>query len=453
MVAGFGSLLLNLSTTTLNVALDRLLHDLHTTLAVAQWTITGYLLSLTLVLPTFRWMAERVGMRRLYIASLLGFTATSLLCAAAWSIDSLIAFRILQGAVGGLLTPIAQALTAKHATRAQMGRLLSLVAIPVLAAPLLGPLVGGVLVEALSWRSIFVINVPLGLGCAALCARFLPRDAPGEVAPSELDVVGLSLLSPGMALFIYGVSSLRHATHPASSATLLLPFAVAIALIAAFIVHARRRPDTALLDLRLLGQGTVAAALVTYVLTSVASFGGQLLLPLYYQQVRGQSPMGAGLLLAAQGFGMLITLPRVGRLTDRHDPGRLAMGGVVITVLGTMAFAFATETTSLWLLSISLVVRGAGLGAISNPVLSTVYRRLPKSEVANATTALNVVQRIGAPLGTALMAVLLGWRTAASASLSTAFAETFTACVALSALTLVPAFFLVGATSPPSSRS
>ena len=129
------------------------------------------------------------------------------------------------------------------------------------------------------------------------------------------------------------------------------------------------------------------------------------------------------------------------------DPGRLAIGGVLLTLLGTIAFAVASETASLWLLSLSLVVRGAGLGATNNPALSAVYRQMPRSEVANATTALNVVQRIGAPLGTAFMAVLLQWRVGVSASLPAAFAQTFTACVALNALTLVPALFLIGARS------
>jgi len=443
-VAGLGSLLLNLGTTTLNVALGKLLQDLHTTLAVAQWTITGYLLSLTLVLPTFRWMAERMGMKRLYVASLLGFTGTSLLCATAWSIESLIAFRVLQGIVGGLLTPVAQALTAQHATERQLGRLLSIVVIPVLIAPVLGPFVGGLLVEKLSWRAIFLVNLPLGAACAMLCARVLPRDAP-RTARHRLDVTGLALLSPGMALVIYGISGLRHGGM--SSSQIVSLFAVSTALIGAFLAHAHRHPGTALLDVRLFRQRTAAAALTTYVLTNVVNFGGQLLLPLYYQQVRGRTPMEAGLLLVPQGIGMLLTMPFIGRLTDRHDPGRLVIGGVSLTLLGTIVFAFGSETTSMGLLCASLVVRGAGLGSTNNPALSAVYRHLPKSEVANATTAVNVVQRVGAPLGTAIMAVVLQWRADVCASLPAAFAQTFAACLALSIFTLLPATFLVGAAS------
>lgn len=121
----------------------------------------------------------------------------------------------------------------------------------------------------------------------------------------------------------------------------------------------------------------------------------------------------------------------------------------MVTLLGTLGFTFAAETPSLWLLGASLVVRGAGMGASTNPALSAVYRRLPKSEVANATTALNVVQRIGAPLGTSMMAVVLQWRAVASPSLAQAFGQTFTACAVLSALTVMPAWFLLGESPLP----
>ncbi len=445
VVAGLGSLLLNLSTTTLNVALDKLIVDLHTSLDLAQWSLTGYLLALTLVLPLFRWASERVGVRRLYLASLVGFTISSGLCAVAWSIESLIVFRVIQGAVGGLLTPIAQALTAQHAGERHMGRLLSIVAVPVLVAPLLGPVVGGLLVSELSWRWIFLLNVPLGFLCTALCARHLPADEVSRAPGARLDFVGLSLLSPGMALVIYGISNLRRAGGHAGAATTAAPFVVAAALLGLFVLYARPRPERALLDLRLFRERTVSAALATYVLSSMVSFGGQLLLPLFYQQVRGQSPLWAGVWLAPQGLGMILTMPRIGRLSDRYDPGKLAIGGVILTLLGTIAFTQATEETSMGLLALSLVVRGAGLGATNNPVLAAVYRHLPKREVANATTALNIVQRMGAPLGTASMAVFLQWRGARSPPKGEAFRETFSISVAFSLLTLVSAAFLVGA--------
>lgn len=456
LIASFGSLLLNLSATTVSVAIDRLMLELRAPLAVVQWIVTGYLLALTLVLPSFRWAMERLGSRRLYVGCLLGFTATSALAAAAWSAPSLIAFRVLQGAVGGLLAPLTQALIAQLAGPRRMGRAVSIVSVPVLVAPVLGPVLGGLLVQRLSWRWLFLFNCPLGLLGAYLAHTRLPA---GETASrTRLDVVGLALLSPGIALLTYGVSALGRA-HGALGPRVYLPLAAALVLVTAFALDARRRPRTALLDLTLFRHRAVGAALVTYLLASFGSFGAQLVLPLYYQQVRGESPARAGLLIAPQGLGMLLTLPQVGRLTDRFDHGKLVIAGVLTTLLGTYAFTRVTDHSSYAVLSLALVVRGAGLGATSTPALAAAYRTLTRDQIPNATTALNVVQRLGAPIGTATMAVVLERFAAADGggatrgALARAFAHTFTVSAALSAVALFAAFALVGSNDTPPARS
>ncbi|MCU1280042.1 MAG: Multidrug resistance protein, partial [bacterium] len=452
LIASFGSFLLNLGSTTINVALDKLMRDLDAPLSVMQWIVTGYLLALTLVLPSFRWTVERLGSRRLYVGCLVAFTGTSLLAALAWSAPSLIAFRVLQGAVGGLLAPLTQTLIAQLAGPKRMGRAVSIMSVPVLVAPLLGPVLGGLVVQRLSWRWLFLFNIPFGLAGAWLAQRRLPAGETSSRTP--LDVVGLALLSPGIALLTYGLSALGRA-HGLVTPRVLVPLAVAVALVAAFVVDARRRPRTALLDLGLFRHRAVSAALVTYLLASVGSFGAQLVLPLYYQQVRGESPTHAGLLIAPQALGMLATLPQVGRLADRIDHGKLVILGVVTTLVGTYAFMQVTEHSSYLWLSLALFVRGAGLGATNTPALAAAYRQLSRDEIPNATTALNVVQRLGAPIGTATMAVALQ-RFAADAGgsrplLARAFAHTFTVSAALSGLALFAALALVRSNTQPRS--
>jgi EmrB/QacA subfamily drug resistance transporter len=438
-IASFGSILLNLSTTSINVAIDRLMSDLNAPLSVMQWIVTGYLLALTLVLPSFRWAVERLGTRRLYVGCLLAFTATSTLSALAWSAGSLIAFRVLQGAVGGLLAPLAQALIAQLAGPKRMGRAISLISVPALIAPVLGPVIGGLLIQRLSWRWLFLFNVPLGLAGAWLAHRRLP---PGETAArTRLDLVGLGLLSLGIALFTFGVSSFGR-PHGAAPASVWVLLALSFALIAAFVLHAARRPTTALLDLRLFKHRIVGSALVTCLIAALGSFGSQLVLPLYYQQIRGASPTRAALLIAPQGIGMLLTLPQVGKLADRYNPGKLVVVGVLTTIAGTWAFMQVTDHTSYALLSASLLVRGAGMGAVGAPALASAYKSLGRDEIPNATTAINVVQRLGAPLGTAIMAVTLQ-RFSGGTPSAAAFAHTFMVSAALSALALLAARGLV----------
>ncbi len=439
LIASFGPLLLNLNSTTVNVAIDRLMAQFHAPLSTVQWIVTGYLLALALVLPSFRWMVEHVGSRRLYVTCLLAFTATSALSACAWSAQSLVAFRVLQGAVGGLLAPLTQTLIAQLAGPKRMGRAVAIVSIPVLVAPVLGPVLGGILIQHLPWRWLFLFNTPLGLIGAWLAQRRLPAGTTDKRTP--FDVFGFVVLSPAIGLFTYTVSSLGRARAISLGSTLSL--VVSAALIVVFIVDARRRPESALIDLRLFKRGAVSAGLVAYVLTSFATFGAQLLLPLYYQQVRGQSAMGAGLLLAPQGLGMLLTLPQVGKLTDRFDNGKLVVAGVLTTLVGTYAFTQVTDHTSYLWLSISLVIRGAGLGATSTPALTVAYKYLGKSDIPNATTAINVIQRLGAPLGTATMAMTLQRFTAVTPTLAHAFARTFTVSAALSCLALFAGLVLV----------
>jgi EmrB/QacA subfamily drug resistance transporter len=439
LIASFGSLLLNLNSTSINVAISKLMVSFDAPLSRAQWIITGYLLALAFVLPTFRWAVERLGSRRLYVGSLIAFTATSGLCACAWSVESLIFFRALQGVVGGLLTPLTQTLAAQLAGPKRMGTAMGLISIPILVAPLLGPTLGGLVIQRLSWRWLFLFNAPLGLVGAWLALRRLPAGTTSK--RTRLDFLGVSLLSPGIALFTYALSLVGRG--PLLSSSLLAAFGISLALITAFVLDASRRPTTALIDLRLFKRPTFDAALIAYLLTSFGEFGAQLILPLYYQQARGRSAIETGLLLLPQGIGMLLTLPRVGQLTDRFDNGRLVIAGVVTTLVGTWAFVSVGDHTSYVLLSASLVLRGAGLGATAAPAVAAAYKHLTRDDIPNGTATINIVQRLGAPLGTAVMAVTLqhfvaraGGSSVAPSALARAFGHTFAVSAALSALAL-----------------
>jgi EmrB/QacA subfamily drug resistance transporter len=329
-----------------------------------------------------------------------------------------------------------------------MGRAIGIMSIPVLVAPLLGPTLGGLIIQRLSWRWLFLWNAPFGVLGAWLAQRHLP---PGDTSNrTRLDLVGLVLLSPGIGIFVYAVSRIGQ-QRSFSTATLAL-FGIATTLVVVFALDAWRRPTTALIDLRLFKRPKFDAALAAYLLTAFGEFGAQLLLPLYYQQVRGQSAMSTGLLLAPQGVGMLLTLPQAGKLTDRIDNGKIVIGGVVLTLLGTWAFVRATDHSSYWLLSVSLVLRGAGLGATAAPAMSAAYKQLSRDEIPNATTAINIVQRLGAPLGTAGMAMTLQWflagLSARHATLASAFAHTFAVSAALSGLALFAGLVLARKAKP-----
>jgi EmrB/QacA subfamily drug resistance transporter len=205
LVVALGAIMTILDSTIVNVAINTLGKDFDTSLSTIQWVITAYILALSMTIPITRWVVERFGAKTMWLTSLTLFIAGSVLCGAAWSAPSLIAFRVLQGIGGGLLMPVGQSMLAREAGPERMGRAMAVIAVPGMLAPVLGPVLGGVILDHLSWRWMFYINVPFCALALVLAVRLLPRDQDRRV-DSRLDAVGLALLSPGLAALVYGLS-------------------------------------------------------------------------------------------------------------------------------------------------------------------------------------------------------------------------------------------------------
>jgi EmrB/QacA subfamily drug resistance transporter len=461
-----GAIMSILDTTIVNVALESLSRDLGAPLSTIQWVATGYLLSLATVIPLTGWAAERFGPRRVWMTAVTGFVCTSALCGLAWSAESLIAARVLQGLAGGMIMPIGMITLAQTAGPSRVGRVMSVIGVPMLLAPVLGPVLGGLIVTHLSWRWIFFVNLPIGIVGVVLAARLMPRGRAigrgGEgAAPSKLDWQGLLLLSPGLALVVFGLSEVS--THGGVTVERLLPIVAGLALVAFFVVHAWRA-ESPLVDVQLFRERGFAAAGVTVFLVGGALFGALLVLPLYYQVARAESALTAGLLMAPQGVGAALGMNRAGKLVDRTGGGRVVMAGLVMLMVGTIAFTQVAPDTSFWLLGGSLVLRGFGLGFTMMPAMAAAYATIEREQVPRATPMLNVVQRVGGSLGTAVLAVVLQRQIAAqlggaggggaigsvpaaahdrvAAPLATAFANTYWWAMAMTALALIPAAVL-----------
>src|SRR3954468_6647943 len=329
-----GSIMSILDTTIVNVALDRLGSELNTSIANIQWVVTGYLLSLAAVIPVSGWAARRFGAKEVYLASLVLFTAGSVLCGLASSATELIFFRVVQGIGGGLILPLGQLMMATAAGPRRMGRGMSGVGVPAMLAPSLGPALGGLILDNASWRWIFFVNVPIGVVALLLGLRGLPRGEKQDAG--RLDLLGLVLLVTGMPLVTYGLAEVGK-TGGFSSAKVIVPIVGGLTLIGLFIAHARRakRP---LLDVHLYARRTFSSASITTFCLAAALFGAMILMPLYYQQVRHESVLNTGLLVGFQGLGAAIAMPISGRLTDRIGGGPLAVFGVIVTALTTVPF-------------------------------------------------------------------------------------------------------------------
>ena len=462
VVVILGTAMTVLDLTIVNVAIPTLGRDLGTSIATIQWVLTGYMLAFASVIPLSGWAAARFGARQVWIASLTTFMLGSVLAGLAPSVSALIVFRVIQGLGAGMLMPVGQACLAQAAGPARMGRVMSLFGVPMLLIPTLGPILGGAIVEHASWRWIFYINVPVSIAAVAAALRFLPAVKP-PAAPS-LDLRGLILLSPGIAAFLFGMSELGNQAT-AGSPKMIAGITVGVALTATFVWHASRRGSAALVDISLFRRRGFATASATTFMLGVALFGSLILLPLYYQVVRGQNPLDVGLLLVPQGVGAALAMPLAGWLTDKHGARVVVPAGVVVAAAGTLAYTQVGAQTPYWLLGAALLVVGLGIGSTIMPCMAAAFQGLAREQTPAATSALNVIQRVSGAVGTALLAVLLQRAIAArtpgqhgdlqriatlphgqhlhlASPLADAFGTTFWIAAGLTAAAIIPALLL-----------
>jgi EmrB/QacA subfamily drug resistance transporter len=457
-----GAIMSILDTTIVNVAIDRLSIDFNASLTTIQWVVTGYTLALAAVIPVTGWAADRFGTKRIYLTSLALFMLGSALCAVAWSADSLIAFRVLQGVGGGMIMPAVMTIMTKKAGPHRMGRVMGILGVPMLIAPILGPILGGWLVDDVSWRWIFLINMPIGVVAIILAWIKLEKDT--SQPSHRLDWLGMALLSPGLTLLIFGLA--ESSSGGFGQLKSWAPIVTGAVLIATFFWHSWRKGDGALIDIRTFTHTRAGASAGVFLLFAIAFFGALLLIPLYYQTVRGASALESGLLLAPQGIGAMITMPLAGKLTDRYGPNRLPACGIPLLVIGILPFAFVGADTSYVLLCSFSFILGLGMGFSMMPTMTAAMQAVPAAAIARTSTAMNIIRQGGASIGTAILTVILSsqiadrlggaaggglesihtlnpaQQAAASGPLASSFASTFVWALVLLGLAFIPALAL-----------
>jgi EmrB/QacA subfamily drug resistance transporter len=475
VVVVLGAIMTILDATIVNVAIPTLGQDLHTSISTIQWVATIYLLAFASVIPLSGWAAGRFGAKRVWLTSLGLFMVGSLLSGLSPSIGALLAFRVLQGLGAGMIMPLGQSILAQVAGPKRMGRVMSIIGVPMLLVPIFGPLIGGSLISAGSWRWIFFVNLPVGVLAIVLAVRLLPAAPPRP--GQRLDAAGAVLLSGGLALFLYGLAqSSQHAQL--TTPNTLGPMAAGAVLVALFVRHALRVPHP-LLDVRLFRHGGFATGAAVNLVVGVALFGVALLLPLYFEIVRGRSPLDTGLLLAPQGLGAALSISLAGYLTDKVGARRVVPVGVVLALVGTAWYTQIGAHTSYLATAAALLVIGLGMGATITPAMAAAFSGLPAAAMGQATSMINVVQRVAGALGSALLAVVLQQAMShrltgfhggigqagalaassphAAAALASAFGISFAVSFGVCLVALVPALLLPGRSTqidlPPQPRS
>ncbi|MEU8625579.1 MDR family MFS transporter [Streptomyces sp. NPDC048669] len=416
-----GTFMATLDATIVSVGIERLTDEFDVSVAEIQWVTTAYLLAVVAAVPASGWLADRFGGRRTWLAAVGVFLLGSVLCASAWSATSLIVFRVIQGLGGGLLPATGQALLARVAGPGRTGRVISVVAVVPLLSPVFGPLAGGSILSVAPWPWLFLVNLPIGVVAALLARRYVPAIPPSN-RRTPFDLRGALLLSPGLAVLVFGLTEVAHGrTVPATAGV-----SVGLAMLAAFTVHGLRTRGTPLVDPRLFARPPFGAAAVALLVLGASVFGTMFLLPLYFQTGRGMSAWEAGLLLAPQGIGAAAGSVLVNRTINKVAPRTLVVTGIVLILLGTAPFTQLGHDLPDTVIAASLALRGVGMAMVGAPVMNIVYSRIEPEQLPRASGALNLLNTVGGSVGTAALAVVLQNRLSARGpDISAAFGDTF----------------------------
>ena len=395
-----------LAATSINVAFPALISQFGIGHDSLQWVASGFLAASTITMLATAWMIDSFGRRAVFLATIVVFTAASVLGAASWNTGALIASRVLQGAAAGVMQPLSMIALFEVYPLEQRGRAMGIFGVGVVLAPAVGPAVGGVLMDNFGWRAIFLLSVPFCALALPLGWRFL-QDTKSAGPRHRFDWTGAVLLTASLiALLQLPVTGHRVGW---TSYLVLVNALLALALVVAFVAW-QARARAPLLAIRLYAsRGFSAASLVAFAY-GVGLFGSTYLIPVFVQDIAGYSAAKAGNLLVPPGLALAATIALAGPLTDRVEARQVVVAGLVAFALSSLLLAFSSGATAFWLLALWLVIGRIGLGMIIPALNVGAVQSLPQEYLAHASASVNFVRQLGGAIGVNLLAVLLDWR-------------------------------------------
>lgn len=405
LVSVFGLFMDLLDGTIVNVAAPTLAQDFNASTTTIEWVITGYLLSLAVFIPVSGWAGDRFGTKRTFMFALSVFTLSSFLCAMAWNIESLIAFRILQGVGGGMLTPVGTAMVFRAFPPNERSKASGLMVIPTTVAPASGPILGGFLVEYVSWEWIFLVNVPVGIIGLIVSWRFLKEDK--QPSPGRFDMYGFALAAAGMASIQY---ALAEAGSRGFDDARVIGFLIAGAALIVAFAAAELRIAQPMIDVRLFRNRLFRQCTSTQFVAMIGFSGALFLLPFLLQRERGLSPFESGLTTFPMAIGVMMMAQPMSRLYRFIGPRRLIATGLVLATISTLTLAFIDIETNLWYIRGIMLLRGWGFGMMLVPMQAATFATISPVDTGRASSLFSVSRMVGQSLGVAISATVLSNR-------------------------------------------
>jgi MFS transporter, DHA2 family, multidrug resistance protein len=398
-----------LDTTVVNVSLTHIAGSFSASTDEATWVLTSYLVANAIILPMTGWLANHFGRKRILLLSVSGFTLASMACGVAPSLGSLIFFRVIQGACGGGLQPLSQAIMLEAFPPEQRGRAMAFWALGIVVAPMLGPVLGGWLTDSYSWRWLFYINIPVGLAAIVMAMLFIFDPAYIRRASSRIDYWGIGLLAVGMGALQIFLDKGQEEDWFSSPFIQVLAVTAALGLVL-FIVNELRSPHP-VVNLRVLRIRTYSTGVFLMTVLGFVLYGSTVLIPIWLQNLMGYSALQAGLAMLPRGLGSFLFMPIVGILTTKIEPRKLLSVGLLASATSLFLLGALNLNAGYWDIFWPLILQGTSLGLLFVPLTTVTHDPIPQEQMGNATSIFNLMRNIGGSIGIASMTTLVARNT------------------------------------------
>jgi EmrB/QacA subfamily drug resistance transporter len=408
IVGLIGMVMAMLDSSIVNVSLPTIMADFGCTLDDIEWVVTGYMLAFATLMPLTAWLRDHIGHKKLYIAALALFTFGSILCGMSWNLPSLITARVIQALGGGALGPTTMAMIADVFPPRERGKAMGYFGMTIVVGPAIGPTLGGFLTHTLGWRSIFTVNIPVGVVGILMATAILKPDTPHESQKRGFDSWGFAFLTVFLVSSLLGLSK-GEAEGWTSNFTLAC-FALAVLGFAAFLLVESLTTER-IMALELFKIPAFTACQVVGVVRSIALFGGIFLIPMFLQRLRGLDEIQSGLILLPGALVMAFAMPMGGWIGDRIGPRYPALIGLSAQFIFLFMYRDINPNTGMWAIILPTLIRSLGMPLAMAPIMATVVNSVPKPKIAMASSMTNIIQQVGGSVGIALLTTVLSHRT------------------------------------------
>src|SRR5712671_3993182 len=401
----FGTFMEVLDTTVVNVSLPHIAATMSATIDEATWVLTSYLVANAIILPMTGWLASTFGRKRLLMMSVTGFTISSFLCGIAPNLGSLIAFRILQGATGGALQPLSQAVLLESFQPHERGKAMGFWGLGIVVAPIIGPVVGGWLTDSYSWRWVFYINLPVGIASIIMTNLFIFDPPYLRRVAQKVDYWGIGMLVVGIGALQYVLDKGQEADWFADRGILALSIVSGVTLLV--LLYHEWTTEHPIIDLRVFKERSYATGVFLMTMLGFVLYGTLVLLPVMLQTLLGYPSLQAGIAMAPRGMGSLVMMPIVGFLTSKIDVRKLLATGFFVAGFTLIWLGQLNLQAGYWDIFWPQLLQGTGMALTFVPLTTVAMDPIPRERMGNATSLFNLMRNIGGSIGIAITGTML----------------------------------------------